>query len=145
MVLLDHFLTQTKILLQACMYISIYAHARTSRRMHSVHCLTLLIPSVIGMLLVDELLSETSKCTCPIMQVQMLAYTDIHTCLPRLLHLLSLPSLLYLRSFCLASPLHLFSVLAYGYSYSLLYMYVYFKCFLCLLLSTCNYYGYLVT
>ena len=34
-----------------------------------------------------------------------------YTCLPRLLHLLSLPSLLYLPSFCLAS------VLPYGYSY----------------------------
>ena len=127
------------------MYISVYAHVRTSRRMYSVYCLTLLIPSVIGMLLVDELLSESSKSTCPIMQVLMLAYTDIHTCLPRLLHLLSLPSLLYLCSLNLASPLHLLSVRAYGYSYSLLYMHVYFKCFLCLLLSTCNCYDYLVT
>ena len=54
---------------------------------------------------------ETSKCTCPIVQVHAWSY------LPILLHLLSLLSLLYLPSFCLASLQHLFSVLANGYSY----------------------------
>ena len=55
-----------------------------------------------------QLYIQTSKYTCPIVQVHACPY------LPRLLHLLRLPTLLYLLSFCLSSLLRLFSVLADG-------------------------------
>ena len=62
--------------------------------MYGVYCPDYIQPMlylhVCTYYLIHMIYYNTSKCTCPIVQVHA------YICLPRLLHLLSLPSLLYL-------------------------------------------------